>query len=544
MENRLHILMYRITIWVMLLGSGIGALQAQNFEILDLDNSSFPQITLKIRTLGYHSFELDSVVVTENEVPQAHVIENIDREEESPGFTYTGILIESSYYAKESKILTEFKKGISTFFDSANYIENRKYGVFQFNFARRAGNALQFLSDEFSSDVGFWGVKVNEEIKGVDSSSRRRIDLLKAIFESLEVLQDQGRTSSNKFLVVIATGIDNGKSPITPNSCIEKSKLAGVKVYAIGFRNFDPYAFDNLRLISSETGGKFYQAKNSADIVNALQDIKEDSHKILWVPQLLTLSYTSKHSRDTLPERSISVSLGTQTQSTMYQPPEGEAPAPLDTLAVDSLGNEASGVLSRTKGEKKLIEYKYLWVIGAILCLLGLYIGGRIWIKGRKKYASDPNENPASPVAAEARLPGESIPLMDRVEILPESVSFQEPPAAHRTAVGSTAIIGNETDKVNPYLMVVEGNDIAFVPLEKNRYIIGRSPQSDIVLNDPTVSKKHALISLKNGQYHVKDLSSKNGTLLNQRPVNESSIKLGDVLTVGKVKIEFQKPLS
>lgn len=45
--------------------------------------------------------------------------------------------------------------------------------------------------------------------------------------------------------------------------------------------------------------------------------------------------------------------------------------------------------------------------------------------------------------------------------------------------------------------------------------VIGRSPQCDLVIDDPSVSRRHAEVYQQNGQYYVRDLNSRNGTLVN-----------------------------
>lgn len=70
---------------------------------------------------------------------------------------------------------------------------------------------------------------------------------------------------------------------------------------------------------------------------------------------------------------------------------------------------------------------------------------------------------------------------------------------------------------------------------------IGRDPQCDLVLQDGTVSARHAILSYHHAQWWVDDLVSTNGTLLNnellQTPtvvVNGDTIKCGQIsLTIG-----------
>ena len=63
--------------------------------------------------------------------------------------------------------------------------------------------------------------------------------------------------------------------------------------------------------------------------------------------------------------------------------------------------------------------------------------------------------------------------------------------------------------------------------------VIGSGEEADVVIGDPTVSRKHALIRRRLGQYAVTDLDSTNGTYVNGRRIERSAtIKPGDKLTL------------
>lgn len=71
--------------------------------------------------------------------------------------------------------------------------------------------------------------------------------------------------------------------------------------------------------------------------------------------------------------------------------------------------------------------------------------------------------------------------------------------------------------------------------LDKEYHYIGRSKDNDIVLSgNPSVSRKHAIIYLKEGSWFISDLGSANGTGLNGKRVNgEAKLSANDVLTIG-----------
>ncbi|WP_419925825.1 FHA domain-containing protein [Candidatus Poriferisocius sp.] len=75
--------------------------------------------------------------------------------------------------------------------------------------------------------------------------------------------------------------------------------------------------------------------------------------------------------------------------------------------------------------------------------------------------------------------------------------------------------------------------------LAESRVSLGRHPDSDIFLDDITVSRTHAEIYRDGLVPHVKDMGSLNGTYLNSRRVEEAGLKDGDELQIGRFKLVF-----
>ena len=76
--------------------------------------------------------------------------------------------------------------------------------------------------------------------------------------------------------------------------------------------------------------------------------------------------------------------------------------------------------------------------------------------------------------------------------------------------------------------------------LDAPRVTAGRSPQSDIFLDDVTVSRKHAEFVGEGGDYAVRDVGSLNGTYLNRTRIDETvPLRSGDEVQIGKYRLTF-----
>jgi hypothetical protein len=71
---------------------------------------------------------------------------------------------------------------------------------------------------------------------------------------------------------------------------------------------------------------------------------------------------------------------------------------------------------------------------------------------------------------------------------------------------------------------------------------IGRHPESDIFLDDITVSRRHAEVRYVEGAYRAHDIGSLNGTYLNRERIDTAPLASGDELQVGKFRLLFLAP--
>ncbi len=72
--------------------------------------------------------------------------------------------------------------------------------------------------------------------------------------------------------------------------------------------------------------------------------------------------------------------------------------------------------------------------------------------------------------------------------------------------------------------------------------VIGRErSQAGIVLRDPNVSRRHAELHYDGSSWHIIDLNSTNGTLVNDVDVDQVTLHDGDLITVGLVNLEFRE---
>ncbi|MDQ4020722.1 MAG: FHA domain-containing protein [Actinomycetota bacterium] len=112
----------------------------------------------------------------------------------------------------------------------------------------------------------------------------------------------------------------------------------------------------------------------------------------------------------------------------------------------------------------------------------------------------------------------------------PESVEAPGPPIAGVDALPAGSAL----------LVVKRGpNAGSRFLLDRSTTSAGRHPDSDIFLDDVTVSRRHAEFRREGGEFVVVDVGSLNGTYVNREPVDTAVLANGDEVQIGKFRLVF-----
>ncbi len=93
---------------------------------------------------------------------------------------------------------------------------------------------------------------------------------------------------------------------------------------------------------------------------------------------------------------------------------------------------------------------------------------------------------------------------------------------------------------MHPRLLAVSGPlKDSTIPLAEGEITIGREATNGIAISDPSVSRKHCLLRGQDGRFLVRDLDSRNGTLVNGTGVEEQWLQHGDEIAAGDSSFVF-----
>ncbi len=96
-------------------------------------------------------------------------------------------------------------------------------------------------------------------------------------------------------------------------------------------------------------------------------------------------------------------------------------------------------------------------------------------------------------------------------------------------------------DRTTRMLVGKIGKKLLRFPLFKDRLTIGRTPDNDIQLNAPFISRRHAVVQTDGEATRVIDWGSKNGVYVNSARVTEHFLQNGDIVTIGNAHFRYEE---
>ena len=109
----------------------------------------------------------------------------------------------------------------------------------------------------------------------------------------------------------------------------------------------------------------------------------------------------------------------------------------------------------------------------------------------------------------------------------------------HDDDTGWLEAVRDDIEDRGQYLVFRDGGRVSVLPVAKEWTRIGRSIAADIRLDDPTVSRRHALVCCQSGRVRILDDRSLNGLFLNGERVEWNDLEDGDELVVGRYRLHF-----
>lgn len=81
------------------------------------------------------------------------------------------------------------------------------------------------------------------------------------------------------------------------------------------------------------------------------------------------------------------------------------------------------------------------------------------------------------------------------------------------------------------------------VPIDRDRFVIGRGSEADLAVAEPTISRAHAVLERDGDAFRLEDLGSTNGTRVNGRRLVRARLRDGDEIELGRLQLQLRAPV-
>ncbi len=139
-------------------------------------------------------------------------------------------------------------------------------------------------------------------------------------------------------------------------------------------------------------------------------------------------------------------------------------------------------------------------------------------------------------------------PVQDEQEEEKEEEQQEAPPPEEEAPAPVAAAPPREEEEENESTIVLRSVPIALyleregeepIRVTADRFIIGRGPHCDLVIDSPRVSREHVALTRKGILFYLEDLNSSNGTWFGEERVTKRELESGDVINLGNEPVTF-----
>lgn len=502
-----------------LLFSSLFSQSNNGLDIRNVDAKEFPKIEGNLWVRDPDGVKTTDVQFLENDKPVQVTFTDIKKNTPTEKNQAIVFLVLKSSNENETNWYKSILKHVAT---SDVLKEGDLFEVVTFS----CKNDKQFVSP---SSISFTSDK-NELIKRISAISKinsrycgSHSQIHLAINEVLSSLEN----SNHKIPTSIFVLSDNAgmKTGFTGEDTGERSLRLNVPIYGITYTKpvKDNYPINDL---CKQTFGVFY--RNNSNNLSETQD---------YINSLIENSI----------ERSAGYNYSFSYNSTLSKDSKTH------TVKVNSRKNGQTAFVVQTPG-KNIIEWSrdnlFLAILIFVLIISGLVFLIYVYKRFQKNQKlREENQKIEMYELEQQQKEAEARILLQQKEL--EQFQKQEEEKKKQLELEKNRLLNEEEEKLQFKKMLEKGNLPWFVfgygsetgnyQIQRPILKVGRSPEpiNDWVVNHPSVSKEHFILTFKDYIYTIEDLNSTNGVVVNGSRVQKTQLKHGDLIKIGDISLTF-----
>lgn len=481
---------------------------------LSSDFSKFPNASIEFHTRSWKEIELTKLDFQESgkKVIATSVSKKLLTEVSSRNKMV--LILVQNHYSSKGFIQRPFFKNVLQLGLANTVNPGDKVVVATFDWYRNGKYIFFPYTSDFSDNID----DLNQSIEAISSpsslsNSQKGSDVYAALNEALEFLSATKDTLS-KSIILLSDDFPNIVSSIVPADVKRKSLGKDIPIYAISYNiNSSRYNLTTQNEIVIPSNGDYFLSVDN-NIVSASEKLEEYMKLMVKRQAGAThrLTYTSnlKRTGETFP-----IQLKIAESETV------ELNVKYPFHLIDWI---------KEKPLQFVLYILVLVVVGVFLFLLAKRVKEK---KVQKQQQQQEQSRNIEQSKQELAVLQQEQALMNRKY---EQDKVEMSKKIQNEKLRNIFLASGKSPKLN---YIFDGRSV-IVPVKDFSTSIGRSPENDLVLDFPFMSKKHLKIELaEDGYYYVTDLNSTNGTLLNNVRMNTARLQSGDTLSIGIVDIKF-----
>ena len=468
--------------------------QSQGIIVRDVDESGFPEI--KVRFSVETSEQIPSnLEIFENGNKIEYKLSSVSEEkDDNEGNTYI-VLIENSYFFTKNKIFDELYASLNSIIDMAK--ENDKINILYYGIKPPKSGSVCYINAEPTGNFRILKKMVSKQF--VPNTDSTFID--NQLFESLEEVstyaQQIAPSNNTKILFFIGRGLNLGNMLELPESFFNTIRNGQVYYNVLMYDSKSQNAQKDLLRMAELSGGSFSMFQQGT------------------LEQRLAQMFEKTSKNNPKKQTSVFVAQFATSQRGM-----------INTFEMKFQGNIVQGSFSNPHYEGIFGQHPLTVVSVALLAVLAV-IMLLYWLARRKvlKSISIQEIQRVREIQHQNRVLKKEL---DKYRKHPISVvhSFDNFNAGE-TLIGSGKII--------PKILIECDGEQSSFDLTKLVMTIGRNADNDIVINNRTISGRHATLSYEGGFFYITDNNSTNGVFVNDIRIEKNKVHTGDIIRFGAI---------
>ena len=518
-------------------------------EIKDFDTKDFPKVSFSLKTYNPDVQSMDRISVFEEDTLVS--VTNFEPLETPASSVIKNVLFVWDLRGKESfvpELLFDFFNGMTATLQANDSL---KVNVAVFRRDEEGKPLYEPLFASFTSDLQRMGNRVIEEAEKELTANIAASDIVWALRQAVDQIKVQPANEA-KAIVLYTVGKNNLNSGFETTPLVTQAKENRIQIYVVNIAGGE--AGETLSQdLSARTYGQYLLSEGSFDdrdkrdkeneTVVRDNKAKNESKPLPYPFFLFSENETVNAWVNDLPKRWAGIIYKVTFESRSVK--DGQTKE-IKVRLGDESGSKTYNVPKYTFGNW-IKDHLVLFIVLLFVAVAGIGTGLFFLIRYLRDVAADKREEEEKKEEERKRLKAEQENLRRKLEVAEnEKRKRQEQEKAKEKAAmrqeqldALNALMRSKNIKARLLVSTMSGAFEYMVGTAENT--IGTAEDNDIVINDRTVSRHHAVLYFDGQSFGIRDLRSTNGVVMNGFKVDDLKLRNGDSVSLGNavMKIYF-----